>query len=86
MAEWCKYNLGSVIILIVLIAIVALIVAHMIKKKIQGKPNCSCGCTNCAMQNICHRQQKLEYDKKAKEAKDIKQEIADNTDESVNNK
>ena len=72
MAEWCKYNLGSVIILIVLIAIVGLIIFYLVRRKLKGK--CSSGCANCALSGTCHKKQ---------HEKSIRDEIKEGTEKSI---
>ena len=49
-------NLGTIIVSLILIVIVAAIIANMIKKKKQGRSTCGCGCANCAMKGACHKQ------------------------------
>ncbi|MDE6671066.1 MAG: FeoB-associated Cys-rich membrane protein [Ruminococcus sp.] len=46
--------MGTVIIGLVLLAIVALIVRNMIKNKKNGKSSCGCGCEHCANSSVCH--------------------------------
>lgn len=57
MFRWLAANSGTVIICAVLIAIVAAIIAGMIRKKKQGKSvTCGCGhCAACPMQGSCHK-------------------------------
>ncbi len=51
---WFTENLGTIVVSLVLIAIVALIVGKMIRDKKKGKSSCGCGCANCAMRGSCH--------------------------------
>ena len=51
---WLLNNISSIIVFAVLVAIIALITAHMIKNKKQGKTSCGCGCADCAMKGTCH--------------------------------
>ena len=48
-------NIGTIIVSLVLIAIVALAVVSMIRDKKKGK-SCTCGgsCSGCAMSGRCH--------------------------------
>ena len=57
MFRWLAANSGTVIICAVLVAIVAAIIAGMIRKKKQGKSmTCGCGhCAACPMQGSCHK-------------------------------
>ena len=48
-------NLGTIIVSLILILIVAAIIAGMVKKRKQGKSTCGCGCANCAMKGMCHK-------------------------------
>ncbi len=50
-----KTVLGTGGVLLLLAAAVALIIYRMIKNKRQGKSTCSCGCSGCAMRDICHK-------------------------------
>ncbi len=45
--------IATIIISVLLIAVVALIIAKLIKDKKSGKGGCGCGCENCAMSKIC---------------------------------
>ena len=55
MAEWLAANLGTIIVSLILVGIVAAIIANLIKKKKQGRSTCGCGCANCAMRGACHK-------------------------------
>ena len=55
---WFTENLGTIVVSLVLIAIVALIVVKMIRDKKKGKSSCGCGCANCAMRGSCHSMEK----------------------------
>lgn len=46
--------LPTIIVCAVLAAVVALIVRKMIKDKKKGKSGCGCGCDACAMKGSCH--------------------------------
>lgn len=46
--------LGTIIVSAILIMIVGLIIYKQIKNKKEGKSSCSCGCSGCAMSEICH--------------------------------
>lgn len=56
MLAWLSANWGNIVILGVIALIVGAIVFSYIRAKRQGKSTCSCGCGQCAMQGICHRQ------------------------------
>ena len=51
---WFIENIGSIIVVCALIAILTLIVVGNIKNKKKGKSNCGCGCSTCSMNGICH--------------------------------
>ena len=65
MLSWLQANLGSIVVVLVLLAIVALIVRRMILDQKAGKHLCggscgSCGgacggCGGCPMQGKCHK-------------------------------
>lgn len=52
--NWLINNIGTIIVLAVLTAIVVLIILHIKKDKAAGKSSCGCGCANCAMRGKCH--------------------------------
>ncbi|MBQ6794670.1 MAG: FeoB-associated Cys-rich membrane protein [Clostridia bacterium] len=47
-------TVGTVIVSAVLVVIVGLIISRQIKNKKEGKSSCSCGCSGCAMSDVCH--------------------------------
>lgn len=53
MFSWLADNISTVIVCAVLVLTVALIVKSMIKNKKQGKSSCGCGCSSCAMSDMC---------------------------------
>jgi flagellar biogenesis protein FliO len=55
MLLWLETNLGTILVALVLIAIVALIVRKLIRDKRSGRSSCGCGCANCAMHGKCHK-------------------------------
>ena len=52
---WIINNIGTIITLIILLAIVALIIRHIKKDKAQGKSSCGCKCGGCPMSGSCHK-------------------------------
>ena len=54
MIAWLTENIATIIICAVLIAVVAAIIAGMIKNKKKGKSSCGCGCEYCPMSGSCH--------------------------------
>ena len=55
MLQWIGENVGTILICIGLIVIVALIVRSLIRQKKQGKSSCGAGCAHCAMHGQCHK-------------------------------
>jgi len=55
MLSWLTYNLGTIIVTILLILIVTMIIRGMIKDKKQGKTTCGGNCGACAMCEYCHK-------------------------------
>lgn len=53
MFAWITGNIGTIIICVILLAIVAAIITKMIRDKNRGKSSCGCGCANCAMGGAC---------------------------------
>ncbi|MDY5015601.1 MAG: FeoB-associated Cys-rich membrane protein [Eubacteriales bacterium] len=54
MLAWLSGNLAAILICAALIAVVAAIVAGLIRDKKRGKTSCGCGCANCPMSGACH--------------------------------
>lgn len=47
--------MGTVIVGAILVVICAAIIVSMVKKKKSGKSiGCSCGCSGCANEGVCH--------------------------------
>ena len=57
MLAWIMNNIGTIVICIVLLAVVAAIIISMVRKKKQGKSIvCNCGsCKGCPMSGSCHQ-------------------------------
>lgn len=55
MHTWITHNLGTLLIGLVLLAAVAAIVVHLVRKKKRGASSCSCSCAGCPMQANCHK-------------------------------
>ena len=54
MSNWISENIGNIIAIVILAAVIAAIVIHLIKQKKRGKSSCGCGCGSCPMKNSCH--------------------------------
>ena len=55
MLNWLTQNAGTIFVLAILAAIVAVIIIGMVRSKKKGKSSCGCGCANCAMADACHQ-------------------------------
>ena len=53
MQSWIAANISTIIISIALIAVIASILTHIVRRKKQGKSSCGCGCGSCAMKESC---------------------------------
>lgn len=51
--DWLVANGGSVAVGVVVLAVIAAIVAGMIKNRKKGKSTCGCGCASCALSGQC---------------------------------
>ena len=47
-------NLPTIIVGLIVLIVVIAIIARLVYNKKQGKPGCSCGCSGCAMKEMCH--------------------------------
>ena len=54
MLQWISANIGTILISLVLLAVVALIIRSMVHDKKQGKSSCGCNCAGCAVCGACH--------------------------------
>ena len=54
MLPFLQENLGSILVLGVLIAVLIGITVHVVRLKRQGKSTCN-ACGNCPMKGSCHR-------------------------------
>ena len=46
-------NIGTIAVLLAVFALVAFLVAKLIRDKREGKSHCSCGCASCPMSKSC---------------------------------
>lgn len=53
----------TIVALIVVVLIVGALVAKLIVDKVKGKSSCSCGCSGCAMRDMCHSKGKTNAEK-----------------------
>ena len=54
MLSWIANNVGSILVLAVLLLTVGLILAFHLRRKRQGGSSCGCGCSSCPMAERCH--------------------------------
>lgn len=54
MLTWLIDNLSKVLISLALAAVIAAIIAVMIRNQKKGKSSCGCGCSGCSMTGNCH--------------------------------
>lgn len=54
MLTWIAENIATILVSAVLIAIVAAVLAVMIRNGKKGKSPCGCNCGSCAMSGACH--------------------------------
>ena len=47
MPAWLTENLGTIIISLILLAVVATIIISMIRDRKKGKSSCGCDCAHC---------------------------------------
>ena len=52
--SWFSENIGTLIVLLILAAVVVLIIRSMRRDKAAGKSFCGAGCAHCAMRGKCH--------------------------------
>lgn len=58
MLEFLSQNIGSIIVLFVIVAIMGALIFGLIRSKKRGGSSCGCGCSNCPMSKSCNRNQK----------------------------
>ena len=54
--DWIIQNLSTILIALGVFFLCLAIVRKMIRDKKKGKSSCSCGCSGCAMKDMCHTQ------------------------------
>ena len=55
MVDYLIANAGTIIVLLILVAVLAAIVVKMIRDKKKCKGLCSCGCAGCPSKDACHK-------------------------------
>ncbi len=51
---WLMEHVGTIIVCLILLAVIALAIRTLRKDKAQGKSSCGAGCAGCAMRGSCH--------------------------------
>ncbi|MBR5974744.1 MAG: FeoB-associated Cys-rich membrane protein [Clostridiales bacterium] len=54
MITWLSDNIGTIVISLILVAIVAGIIFKMVRDKKKGRSSCGCDCGCCALKDSCH--------------------------------
>ena len=54
MLLWLAENIGSVVVVIILAAIVTAIITKLAKDRKAGRSACGNNCAHCAMSSACH--------------------------------
>ena len=55
MLQWLSENLATILVCVGLAAIVAVIIAVMVRDKKKGKSACGGTCAHCSMSGSCHK-------------------------------
>ena len=55
MLAFLSENIGSILVLCALVAVVALIAVKTIRDRRAGKSSCGSGCAHCPMSGKCHK-------------------------------
>ena len=56
MFAWLSANIGTILIVLVLLAVVIGIIVKLRKDKKKGVSTCGGNCAHCAMHGACHQQ------------------------------
>lgn len=64
MFDWLRQNIGTIAVLIVLVAIVTFIIVCRIKAKKRGESSCGCKCSDCSSCGMCHQKNKTDINSK----------------------
>lgn len=51
---YIKGIIGTASVLLILAVVIGMVIFTMIKNKKEGKTSCGCGCSSCAMKDVCH--------------------------------
>ncbi len=53
---WFLENMGTIVTLLIVIAIVCTITYSLVRNARKGKSSCGCHCSSCPMGGVCHQQ------------------------------
>ncbi|MBP5281712.1 MAG: FeoB-associated Cys-rich membrane protein [Lachnospiraceae bacterium] len=85
--SWIIQNIGTIIVCIILVAVIAGILYNMVKNKKKGKSSCGCNCSCCPAGGVCHKHDKESIGVKPKMAAEeaclIEHVISDTTYECI---
>lgn len=56
MIKFLSENAGTIIVLVILIAVLTAIIVKFIRDKKKGKGLCACGCAGCPSKDMCHKE------------------------------
>ena len=56
--SWFANNLGTLIVALVLIAVIAAVIVSLVRDRKKGKTSCGSNCAHCAMSGSCHYRDK----------------------------
>ncbi|MBQ3490497.1 MAG: FeoB-associated Cys-rich membrane protein [Clostridia bacterium] len=56
MLNWLSQNISTILIALGLFCLCFAIIRKILRDKKQGKTSCGCGCSGCAMKDMCHAQ------------------------------
>ncbi|MBQ2557871.1 MAG: FeoB-associated Cys-rich membrane protein [Lachnospiraceae bacterium] len=55
MITWLTENIGTIIVLVIVLACAGFAAWKIVRDRRNGKSSCGCGCANCAMHEMCHK-------------------------------
>ena len=66
MINWVNANLGTVFVCVILVAVIAIVLYDMIRKKQKGSFSCTCNCGGCPVSGTCHKRKEEPPEEKTK--------------------
>ena len=58
MLEFISENIGSILVLLLVVAVIGALLFGFIRNKKKGVSSCSCGCSDCPMGKSCQQEKK----------------------------